>query len=154
MKFFRRYINILTKVKVLSKKRHFQTKLINSKNDASKTWEIIKLVLPNKQNEEPPKLMRVRGSVSDDIQIIANEFNEFFRTIGQKLANDIHTKAGPKPCEFLTNRVSETIFFLGLPSNNEILNLITSLKDNKAVGHDNIPAFYIKVVSLPTSNFS
>jgi len=73
-----------------------------------------------------------------------NEFNEFIRTICQKLANDIHTKAGPKPCEFLTNRVSETIF-LSPQSNNEILNLITSLKDNKAAGHDNIPAFYIKV---------
>jgi len=62
----------------------------------------------------------------------------FFRTIGRKLANDIHTKAGPRPCEFLTNRVSETIF-LDPPSKNEILNLITSLKD-KAVGHDNISA--------------
>jgi len=31
------------------------------------------------------------------------------------------------------------------PSNNEILNLITSLKDNKTVGHDNIPAFYVKL---------
>jgi len=74
----------MTKVKVLSKKRNFQTKLENSKNNARKTWEIIKLVLPNKQNQEPPKLMRVRGSVTDDIQIIANEFNEFFCTIGQK----------------------------------------------------------------------
>jgi len=63
------------------------------------------------------------------------------------MANDIRTKAGPKLCEFLTNRVSKTIS-LGPPSNNENLNLITSLKDNKAVGHDNILAFYIKVVRL------
>jgi len=105
-KFFRRYTNIPTKVKVLSKTWHFEIKVENSKNDTRKNWKIIKLIFPNKQNQEPPNLMRARGFVTDDVQIIANEFNEFFRTTGQKLANDIHTKAAPKPCEFLSNRVS------------------------------------------------
>ena len=44
---------------------------------------------------------------------------------------------------FLEKKVSDSIY-LEPPTNNEILNQITSLK-NKAVGHDNIQPFFIKV---------
>ena len=48
-----------------------------------------------------------------------------------------------QPKYFLEKKVSDSIY-PEPPTNNEILNQITSLK-NKAVGHDNIQPFFIKV---------
>ena len=46
--------------------------------------------------------------------------------------------------EYLTNTISSSIY-LEPPTSNEILNLILSLNDNKALGHDNIPAYFLNV---------
>ena len=46
--------------------------------------------------------------------------------------------------EYLTNTISSAIY-LKPPTSNKILNLILSLNDNKALGHDNIPAYFLKV---------
>ena len=46
--------------------------------------------------------------------------------------------------EYLTNTISSTIY-LEPPTSNEILNLILSLNNNKALGQDNIPAYFLKV---------
>ena len=51
-----------------------------------------------------------------------------------------------QPKYFLEKKVSDSIY-LEPPTNNEILNQITSLK-NKAVGHDNIQPFFIKVARI------
>ena len=46
--------------------------------------------------------------------------------------------------EYLTNTISSSIY-LQPPTSNEILNLILELNDNKALGHDNIPAYFLNV---------
>ena len=75
--------------------------------------------------------------------IIANQFNDYFCSIGSNLADSIICTTRKQPKSFLEKKVSNSIY-LEPPTNNEILNQITSLK-NKAVGHDNIQSFFIKV---------
>ena len=53
------------------------------------------------------------------------------------------TRIQPTVKYFLEKKFSDSIY-LETPTNNEILDQITSLK-NKAVGHDNIRPFFIKV---------
>ena len=77
-------------------------------------------------------------------KIIVNEFNNFFCSIGFNLAEKIYKKTNKPSYEYLTNTISSSIY-LEPPTSNEILNLILSLNDNKALRHDNIPAYFLKV---------
>ena len=108
--------------------------------NARMTWDIILTALPKKLNQQQTNALVVNGSVTDDPFLVTNKFSGFFCEIGSKLANNIESRSTPDPDKYLTNKVSNFIFFND-PSHNEILNTIMSLKD-KAVWHDNISAFF------------
>ena len=136
---FRLYSNTLTRIKALSKKIYFCSEFARNKKNPRKTWEIIRSTLPCKPNREAP----VAFKETQDPNVIANQFNDYFCSIGSNLADSIICTTRKQPKYFLKKKVSDSIY-LEPPTNNEILNQIISLK-NKAVGHDNIEPFFIKV---------
>ena len=107
-----------------------------------KTWEIIRSVLPHKSTREPPLAFKVNDHITDDPNIFANQFNNYFCTIGFNLEDTINSETTKKPKDFLKKQILDSVY-LDLPSTNKVLNQITSLK-NKAVGHDNIQPFFLK----------
>ena len=139
---FRRYSNILTKIKTLSKKQHFYTEFAKNKTNARKTWEIIRSVLPNKSKREPPCSLKVNGTTSEDPITIANEFNNFFCTIGSNLADKIEEIPNQRPDDFYDKSVYDSMY-LEPPKLTEVYDQIMALRD-KAVGYDNIPSFFLK----------
>ena len=80
------------------------------------------------------------------------EFNNFFCTIGKKLANNISLQSNEPFKIFLKKRTASS-FFLEPPTVNEIVELICSLNVNKAVGHDNIPPFFLKTTPFVIANY-
>ena len=79
---------------------------------------------------------------TQDPNVIANQFNDYFCNIGSNLADSIICTTRKQPKYFLEKKLSDSIY-LEPPTNNEVLNQIISLK-NKAVGQDNIQPFFIK----------
>ena len=77
---------------------------------------------------------------------IANQFNNYFCTIGSDLADIINSETTEKFKDFFKKNILDSIY-LEPPSTNEVLNQITSLK-NKAVGRDNIQPFFLKAARL------
>ena len=73
----------------------------------------------------------------------ANQFNNYFCSIGSNLADIINSETNEKPKDFLNKKKILDSIYLDPPSTNKPLNQITSLK-NKAVGHDNIQPFFLK----------
>ena len=140
--FFRHYSKTLTRIKALSKKIHFHSEFERNKKNSRKTWEIIRSVLPSKPSRDPPAMLKINELVTQDPNVIANQFNDFFCSIGPKLADNINYATGKQSKDFLKKKVADSIYLVP-PTNNEVLNLITSLK-NKAVGHDNIQPFFLK----------
>ena len=63
------------------------------------------------------------------------------------MASKISGKTKKMPYEYLNKKISSSIY-LEPPSSNEILNHILSLNDNKAIGHDNIPAYFLKIAKF------
>ena len=106
------------------------------------TWDIIRTALLKKLKQQTNAL-EVNGSVTDDPFLVTNKFNRFLSEIGSKLANNIVSTSIRDPLKYLTNRVSNSIFFND-PPHNETLNTIM-FREDKAVGHDNISAFILKV---------
>ena len=90
---------------------------------------------------ESPSALKVDGVLSEDPTIIANQFDNYFCTIGFNLANKITSLKHKGPKDFLKQRVSESIF-LPPPDATKDFDQIMSLKD-KAVGHDEIPSFFL-----------
>ena len=68
------------------------------------------------------------------------------------MADSIICTMRKQPTYFLEETVSDSIY-LEPPTNNEILNQITSPK-NRAVGHDNIQPFFIKKLDLLSPHIS
>ena len=77
---------------------------------------------------------------SDNQAKQANQFNEFLRTIGEKLANSVLTNQGNHFQTYLTKRVAESMYFKAAKITKTV-NTILSLNVNKAVNRDKIPAY-------------
>ena len=73
----------------------------------------------------------------------AENFNKFF-SVGEELANAASSHSDHDFRLYMKNRVIDTIY-LEPPNTNEIANALLTLSVNIAMGHDNIPAFFLKV---------
>ena len=98
--------------------------------------------LPCKPNRKvyPRAPLCFKGTL--DPNVIANQFNDYFGSIGSNLADNIICTKGKQPKHFPEKKISDSIY-LKPATNNQILNQVTSFK-NKAAGHDNIQPLFIK----------
>ena len=90
--------------------------------------------------------MHVPHQLNNSSIDIANQeenFNKFFYSAGEELANAASSQFDHDFRLYLKNRVIDTIY-LEPPTTNETANALLTLNTNKAVGHDNIPAFFLK----------
>ena len=94
------YSNTLTRIKALSKKIYFCSEFARNKKNPRKTLEIIRSALPCKPNREPP----VAFKETQDPNVIANQFNDYFCSIGSNFADSIICTSGKQPKYFLEKR--------------------------------------------------
>ena len=83
----------------------------------------------------------INDVIVTDNQIIANEFNNFFVSIGKKLASDLSSNVNPL---IYLNSVVNSIVIPTITSQ-EVRNIISSTK-NSSPGWDDIPALVAKKV--------
>ena len=79
--YFKKYINVLTKIKTISKKRYYETKLKESKSDLRQIWNTIRSVLPtNRKNvtATSPCLLKINDCSVSAPHDIANYLNDYF----------------------------------------------------------------------------
>jgi hypothetical protein len=148
------YRNLFNKLKRISKETYYTNLFLKYKNDIKNTWKSIRSLI-GKLNDKSSisDTFRINNvSVSDPNQI-SNEFCKFFTNIGHEYAAAI--PPAQKPYHFyLKERVTKSIF-LEPTDPNEIFRIITSLKNKKSCGHDNMSSSFFKdisnQVSLPIS---
>ena len=137
--YYKQYLNKLTKIKTISKKLYFEKEFHLNRDNPKKTWDIIKTLLPS-NSKSCNNTQNLHNIAFDNLAKLAEQFNEFFSTIGEQLSNKIPTYQANHFQTYLAKRVSESMFLE--PTNiTEIVNTILSLNVNKAVGYDNIPAY-------------
>ena len=141
---FKLYSNKLTKIKTLSKKLFYKSEFDKNKGDPRKIWKTIGSLLPSKNKSYNNPSNSSNCSYKSQLQEKPENFNNFFCSIGNNLAHKISTLPSNRLKIYLKNRVSSSMF-LEPPNISEIVVLMQALDMNKAVGHDNIPAFFIKV---------
>ena len=131
------YKNMFESIKHKSKKSYYSQKIIEYKDNAKKTWNVMKELIGKTRKSEPHlpgKLLINEQEVSGKVEI-ANEFNTFFTNIGAELAKNIPNAS--RPFESYIKKVDTT-----MPTNsltvNEVKETFFLLKINKSYGYDEI----------------
>ena len=85
----KKYVNKLTKIKVLPEKMYFQSELESNRSNPQKTWELLNTILPsNKKKTQSPTSLFDQSNIQDNLTIITNTFNFFFDSNGENLASN------------------------------------------------------------------
>ena len=94
---YKKYLNVLTKTKRISKEKHYSTLLKENKNNMAKQWSVINEILrkKNKPRAQINKLKTEDNCNITDRKDICNTLNNFFVNVGPTLAKNI-TSNTPK----------------------------------------------------------
>ena len=144
-RYFRRYRNILTKVKKKAFHSYYAEKAAAAKNDIGKTWQVINEIIRRKKKKES-SIFRMHdkdGNVVHSQKGIANLLNCHFSTIGSKMAENIPATAG-NPLSYIRHSAVAQLHMTPTTVE-EIMKLIDDLDEKKSSGSDGISCHLIKL---------
>ena len=122
------YKNRLNKDIQNDKKLFLKKTFENAKNNMAKSWKIIKSLVGTNITKKDADFIFKQAASTQQKQTIANNFNNFFATIGSVLASEIPlTETSPisqTPC-------NPRSFYFFRPTEIELSNIITNLKPTR-----------------------
>ena len=119
---------------------YYSNQLDISKNDSSKSWKILKNIIGKESCRSSISQAFCIDSITvTDSTAIANGFNNFFVSIGPKLASDITCSINPMS---YVNNIEHSIVITDI-SCTEVKQVISALK-NSSAGWDEVPTFVAK----------
>ena len=141
------YSKIINKLIKSSKKKYYDHEFEKYKNDIKKTWSTLNSVLRRnkKINEFPSYVLSHNNCKVTDKKEIANELNNYFSTIGEKLSRDI-----PQNSKNFEDYLKESIltsFSFRLVDTPEVVKIIKNFKPKTSTGDDNISSKILKLAS-------
>ena len=121
---------------------YYHSTLSEHKSDSKKTWEIINEITSGKSGKISVKELKVNGQSITNSNVLADEFNNHFATIGPKLASEIPSQCNNSHLEYLTS-TNERFQFRPITTN-QVLSLLNKLNKSKATGLDKISARLVR----------
>ena len=145
-KLYKSYKSLFESVKRKSKRIYYSSKILQFKNNAKKTWSVMKELIGKARNTKSSlsiKLVIEKKEVTE-IKDIAEEFNNFFTNVGPNLAKKV-----PNSSNSITSFLNETrsIMEKNSLSINELKEAFFLLKTNKSPGYDDINFNVVKKCS-------
>lgn len=135
---FRKYTKLLRKCINKSQKIHNNTIIKTSSNKCRATWNIIKNKADVVKSHDEIETIQVDDICINDPSDIATAFNNFFLNLTTE-PNDISIENKFN----LNNSLSHSLFLMPCLEQ-EIVNIIKTLKNTKSVGIDGLPTFIFK----------
>ena len=116
---------------------YFDDQLEINKEDISKTWKVLRFILglDSNTNKQENNFLIENKLVADSLDI-ANGFNNFFESIGPKLANNL--KSDIDPLSYVNYNINSIV--VQEVSSNQVKEVVNSL-NNSSLGHDELPPF-------------
>ncbi len=129
-----------------SKRKHQKSYFEEHSNNIKKTWEgIRKIVNVKKTTDFCISQLNVGGKVVDDPVSVANNFNNFFASVGPNTEKSVPKVPHISPSFYLKNR-TQLDFIIAHISEQEILDIIAVLPI-KSTGPASIPIRLLKLVA-------
>ena len=134
---YKRYKSIYEKCIKLAKKIYWQSRFQETKHDMKKTWQNINFLIHKQRNKSnfPEVFTDNETTYRTDFEI-ANGFNNYFTTIGSKLANSINSDK--TATEFLAKDPLPHSLFLYPATPVEVNNIINAMQPKTSHGYDDI----------------
>ena len=111
-----------------------------------KTWAIISDTLNKNSRSSLPETMTINGTACHDKQVIADNFNRFFASIGEMNETNTVEHMDSSYKDYLTNRIDSNFAFR-LIDNRYTLKIIKDIKMSMSNGHDGISSELLKLVN-------
>ena len=144
---FNRYRNDLKKAITHAKRSHYKTLFERFKFDMKKTWSIISENLNQNVRNPITDKMTINGVDCCDKQVIADNFNSFFASIGEQNARNITEEHGNSSYrDYLTDRIDSQFIFRTI-DNNYTIQIIKNIKTSRSTGHDGISSELLKLIN-------
>ena len=125
-----------------AKRTYFEHIFTQNKNDIKKTWKILNETLSRNTKIQIRQEFSINNQLVSDPEVIANSCNEYFVSIGRKLAEKI------QPAQHFSsylNVPSETVFNFVPVTEQNISDIIKNLKNKSSYhGHDCLSNILIK----------
>lgn len=146
---FKTFDNIVKQDIENARQKFYYDTFLAQKNDMKKTWATINETLNrNKKTAEYPSEFLIDGKNISDPTIIANSFNDFFSNIGTKFSSDIIINNKTLAyTDYLSNPVPTT-FKLDSVTSDDVLDIISKLKNKKSSGKDGISNKLLKEIKF------
>ena len=138
------YRNNLTALLRTAKRQYYSAQFQATFNNIKDTWKVIRCAFKSPPKVSKIKQININGAVVDDSTIIVEEFNEYFCNIGPNLQKAIPT-CNKNFFDFLPEPNSESLFLVPTIEE-ELLDIVRSLKNKKSPGFDYIKNDLIKNV--------
>ena len=137
-----KYKNKLVSIIRLAEKQYYVSKLMEVKDNISKTWKIMNQMCGRNSTHKRINEIVVNDVTIDDPLQMANTFNKYFVNVGPSLANNI-PMVNKQPSNFLHGNFTSSMYLL--PTNQyEVSDIITNLKNTNSKGFDELPVNLIK----------
>ena len=135
---YKRYRNTLTKTIRIAKQEYYTKKINDNKKDSKKLWHTLNEVLgrTKKKSNISSSFVINDGCIVNDPSEIANEFNQYFVSIGAK-ATDTSNIDVSQCLNYLKGHVSHSMYLKPVEEY-EIIEIVRKLKQKKSPGHDSI----------------
>ena len=133
-----------------SKQSYVCNNIKTSGNNTKKVWDTIRQVIPNKRNNTNISCLKNENVNVTEPNEIADIMNNFFASIGPKLAAEIPVLDDDVDRERLSNCVENPInsFEFSPVSLEYVFDKLSSLPEKKATGTDDLPAKLLKVGAI------
>lgn len=149
---FKQYRNYLTHLINYTKSSYYKNKLLESAGNSKALWTTIDEISGRVKKKQEIKGLDIDGEtclVTENAQLIADTFADYFTNIGEQLASEVN-RAPPLAEPTVVNARSFNInsMFLTPITEQEVNDLILSLKDGTSSGYDGIQVNVIKSTRL------
>ena len=122
---------------------YYQDELYKSKNNAFKTWKVIKSLLSCSRNSSTtPNEIKYNGNLITGSETISESFNGYFSEVGLDLSAKFNQHDTNSYENFLPKFNSSSLF-IQPTSETEVIQLIHSLKNKNSYGPDEISAKFV-----------
>ena len=108
-----------------------------------KTWGVISETLNRKVKSSVPETMTINGQDCSNREIIVENFNTLFASIGEENEHNIHTHEGSHFSNYLTDDIKCKFAF----HNNATIRIIKHTKISTSKGHDGTSSELLKLIT-------
>lgn len=131
----------------LTKRNYYREKIDQSGKNAKVLWEVVKELSGRVEKKDGFPIQKFMPNISptnvDTHKNVANEFNNFFSSVGQNLANNIKSDGDPVVID--EDYRQHTCLTLQTVTEQDVVRLVLGLRGGSAPGHDGISAEVLKL---------